>query len=65
MKLLLETAGTMEWEVVGIFDSYDEVNQWIEEEYGISYSEWQEEYNLGMEDWYDENELRVRKISER
>ena len=40
MKLLLEIAGTMEWKIVGLFDSYDEINQWIEEEYDISYEQW-------------------------
>jgi hypothetical protein len=69
-KFLLEVAGTMEWEIVGMFNSYDEINQWIEGEYGISYDEWLQECNedgwddANREDWYKENEIRVRTIPE-
>jgi hypothetical protein len=71
MKLLLEIAGTMEWKIVGLFDSYDEINQWIEEEYDISYEQWLQKCNedgwddANREDWYDENEVRIREIPER
>ena len=70
MKLLLEREGTMEWEIIGLFNSYDEINQWIEEEYDISYDEWIEETinddwkDATREDWYNENGLRVREIPE-
>jgi hypothetical protein len=69
-KFLLEVARTMEWEIVGVFNSYDEINQWIEGEYGISYDEWLQECNedgwddANREDWYEENEIRVRTIPE-
>lgn len=77
MKLLLERAGTMEWEIIGLFDSYDDINQWMEDQWDISYEQWVEEakeniFALGnsdwdatREDWYDENEVRVREIPER
>ena len=77
MKLLLERAGTIEWEIIGLFDSYDDINQWMEDQWDISYEQWVEEakeniFELGnsdwdatREDWYDENEVRVREIPER
>ena len=69
-KFLLEVAGTMEWEIVGVFNTYDEINQWIEDQYCISYDEWLQECNedgcgdANREDWYEVNEIRVREIPE-
>ena len=70
MKLLLEIAGTGDWEIIGIFDSYDEINQWMETQWDISYDEWVEEakendWDATREDWYDENGVRIREIPER
>ena len=70
MKLLLERAGTMEWEIIGLFDSYDDINQWMEDQWDISYEQWVEEakendWDATREDWYDENEVRIREIPER
>jgi len=70
-KLLLEIAGTMEWEIVGLFDSYDDINQWMENQWDISYEQWLQEAkddgweDANREDWYDENEVRIREIPER
>lgn len=69
-KLLLERAGTMEWEIVGLFNSYDDITQWMENQLGISYDEWLQKAiadgwdDANREDWYDENEVRIREIPE-
>jgi len=52
MKLLLERAGTMEWEIIGLFD------EWTQE---AEENDW----DATREDWYDENEVRIREIPER
>ena len=69
MKLLLETAGTMEWEIIALFDSYEEIDECIKEKYGISFDEYKIEleeeeyyYTHSKEEWYIENGLRIREI---
>lgn len=70
MKLLLESAGTMEWEIIGVFNSQDEIDEWIKKQWDISFEEFKKEmedeenWSPTREDWYDENELRVREIPE-
>ena len=73
MKLLLETAGTMDWKIIGIFDSIEEIDNWIEENWESTYENFKkymeeemedEEYIPSREDWYDELEIRVREIPE-
>ena len=70
MKLLLETAGTMEWEIVGVFNSEEEIDVWLKENQGISYEEFKKEYEEDedwsptRDEWYDEMEIRVREIPE-
>jgi hypothetical protein len=69
MKLLLETAGTMEWEIVDVFNSYEEIDEWIAENYGVTFDEFKKEveeeddsYTPTREEWYEEMEIRVRKF---
>lgn len=70
MKLLLETAGTMEWEIIGIFDSHDKIDEWVKERWNLTYQDFkkemedEEDWSPTREEWYDENELRVREIPE-
>lgn len=73
MKLLLETAGTMDWKIIGVFDSVEEIDNWIEEKWETTYEKFKkymeeemedEEYTPSREDWYDELEIRVREIPE-
>jgi len=70
MKLLLESAGTMEWEIIGVFNSQDEIDEWIKKQWDISFEEFKKEmedeenWSPTREDWYYENELRVREIPE-
>ncbi len=72
MKLLLETAGTMEWEIVGVFNSEEEIDVWLKENQGISYEEFKKEYEEDededwsptRDEWYNEMEIRVREIPE-
>ncbi len=70
MKLLLETAGTMEWDIVGIFESEEEIDQWIKENWNVTYEDFKkemeetEDWSPSREEWYDENEIRVREIPE-
>ena len=46
MKLLLETAGTMDWKIIGVFDSIEEIDNWIEEKWETTY----ENFKKYMED---------------
>jgi len=68
MKLLLESAGTMEWEIIDLFNNYEEIDNWIEENYNITFEEFKKEieedldYTPTKEEWYSENELRIREI---
>ena len=70
MKLLLESAGTMEWDIIGVFDSIDEIDEWIKKEWGITFEEFktnmenEENWSPTREEWYDINEIRVREIPE-
>lgn len=71
MKLLLETAGTMEWEIVDIFNSYEEIDEWIKENYGTTFDEFKKEledeegYTPTKEQWYIENEIRIKEIKDK
>lgn len=63
MSLLLERAATMDWEIVGVFESQESIGIWVKDNYGITFEEYQEEYpEATREEWYDENELQVREI---
>ena len=68
MKLLLESAGTMEWEIIDLFTSYEDIDKWIEENWNITFDEFKTEveneggYTPTKEEWYSENELRIREI---
>ena len=70
MKLLLESAGTMEWDIIGVFNSHDEIDVWVKKQWGVSFEDFkkemedEEDWSPTREDWYDENELRVREIPE-
>lgn len=67
-KLLAERAGTMEWEIIGIFDSHEEIGEWLKTSYGITFEEFQKEMlddgfpDVTKDEWYSENEIRVRPI---
>jgi glutaredoxin-related protein len=63
MKYLLEREGSMEYEIVDIFDSLDEIKTWVENRHNIKFSEFKEEYpDCDIDEWYDENGFRVREI---
>lgn len=68
MKLILETAGTMEWEIIDVFNSYEEIDEWIEKKYEVTFDDFkkevenQEGYTPTKEDWYEEMEIRIREI---
>lgn len=66
-KLLLERAATMNWEIVDLFNNYDEIDEWIKESYGVTFDEFKKDlehegYTPTKEDWYDELELKIREI---
>jgi hypothetical protein len=67
-KLLLERAATMTWEIVDLFNNYDEIDEWIKENYGVTFDEFkteieeEEDYTPTKQDWYDELELNIREI---
>jgi hypothetical protein len=67
---LLETAGTMEWEIIGIFESEQEIDQWVKENWNLTYEDFKkemeetEDWSPSREEWYEENEIRVREIPE-
>jgi hypothetical protein len=70
MKLLLEKARAMDYEVVGLFKDHSEITKWISDNYGVSFLEYSEEcitennFEPSIEDFYEEMELRVRTIKE-
>jgi hypothetical protein len=65
-KLLLERAATMTWEIVDLFNNYDEIDEWIKENYGVTFDEFkteiEDDYTPTKEEWYDELELKIREI---
>ena len=71
MRLLLERVATMDWEIVGVFESHEAIDVWLEENYSISFEEFLKECDDDdddddwiptREEWYNENELQVREI---
>jgi hypothetical protein len=65
MKFLLEKVETMDYGIVGVFDSIEEIHTWMVDKWGITFEEFKEEYpECDIDDWYDENEVRVRNIPE-
>lgn len=67
-KLLLEKAGTMTWEIVGLFNNYDEIDEWVKNTYEVTFDEYkinveeEEGYIPTKEEWYNELELNIREI---
>jgi hypothetical protein len=67
-KLLLERAATMTWEIVDLFNNYDEIDEWIKENYGVTFDDFKTEieeeegYTPTKQDWYDEHELNIREV---
>ncbi len=64
-KIILQTAGTMEWKTIGIFDNIESVNEWIKDNWNITFEEFKNEvlteegYEPTFEEWLDENELNI------
>jgi hypothetical protein len=64
-KIILQTAGTMEWETVGVFDDIQGLHEWIKENYDITFDEYkngvmeEEGYEPSLDEWYDANEIKV------
>lgn len=59
--IIFEVASTMKYEIKGVFDTIDELDVFIKENYGITFLEFQEECpECTREDWYEENEWQVR-----
>lgn len=62
--VVLETAGAFEWEPLYYFDTMEEAIQWVEENYGISYSEYQEECpECDFYEWQGENEIKLTEVN--
>lgn len=55
---LLETAGTMEWEKIGLFESVDEAYHWLGVNYGFDRAELVEDAKNN----YDIYEIRISEL---
>lgn len=65
MKLILEKARYQHYEPIGTFDSIEDIDKWILDNWGISFDEYKSECmewgndEPTRQDWYDENEIRI------
>ena len=56
---LLESAGTMEWEKIGLFDTIDEAHHWLVENQGCVLDELVEDAKQN----YDMYEIKITSVS--
>jgi hypothetical protein len=62
-KFVLYSAGAFEWSPEGVFDTREDVHNWIKETYDYSFEDFlEEEPGSTFEDWYGVNEIKVEEI---
>ena len=59
-KVILFTEGAFEWEILGYFDSYEELDAWLEGNWDLDFEEYKKIHpKSDRVDWYRDNDVRI------